>query len=553
VHSAAEAEARDLGARSDVALQHSEQAQQLKAPSIPWAKLRRSDEESARRTGCAALGAVVAWRSLIDHCADVAAVFSAILDIPGVRERVANLSDLNTPGTLNCRRLAVLAALHDFGKANWGFRARWRAEAPSIGHVREAWMAVKQPQICARLVRVLPLRECAEWFGSGALAMAIGHHGTPLNPEADDPDDRALWTPRDGDDPVASLTPLGQAIRQWMPEAFDSSPAQPMNARAWSMISGLLTLADWIGSDERFFPLAPVDQSEIGVARFAQSSAAAGAILRRIGFDADVARRVLAPGVDFASISPHPPRPIQRAAAANDDAARIVVLESETGSGKTEAALFRFARLFAAGKVDGLYFALPTRVAATALHGRVEAAVARLWSNASERPAVTLAVPGQEMDRAPGLDPPAGGHDVWDNAPAGREDVWAASRPKKYLAGTIAVGTIDQALLAIIKVKHAHLRLACLTRHLLVVDEVHASDRYMETLLAALLRFHRRAGGHALLLSATLGAQAREKLLQRGEPPPLAQAIASPYPALSNDARPELIAQPWGDTPRTSR
>jgi superfamily II DNA/RNA helicase len=48
----------------------------------------------------------------------------------------------------------------------------------------------------------------------------------------------------------------------------------------------------------------------------------------------------------------------------------VVVLESETGSGKTEAALWRFATLFVAGKVDGLYFALPTRVAASQIHGR---------------------------------------------------------------------------------------------------------------------------------------------------------------------------------------
>src|SRR3546814_2111338 len=43
---------------------------------------------------------------------------------------------------------------------------------------------------------------------------------------------------------------------------------------------------------------------------------------------------------------------------------------AETGSGKTEAALWRFARLFAEGKVDGLYFAVPTRSAARQLHAR---------------------------------------------------------------------------------------------------------------------------------------------------------------------------------------
>jgi gas vesicle protein len=53
----------------------------------------------------------------------------------------------------------------------------------------------------------------------------------------------------------------------------------------------------------------------------------------------------------------------------------IVVLEAETGSGKTEAALWRFATLFATGQVDGLYFALPARVAASQIHGRVQRAM----------------------------------------------------------------------------------------------------------------------------------------------------------------------------------
>ncbi|MBV8093486.1 MAG: DEAD/DEAH box helicase [Acetobacteraceae bacterium] len=51
--------------------------------------------------------------------------------------------------------------------------------------------------------------------------------------------------------------------------------------------------------------------------------------------------------------------------------ANCVVLEAETGSGKTEAALWRFLHLFEQGLVDGIYFALPTRVAATQMFDRV--------------------------------------------------------------------------------------------------------------------------------------------------------------------------------------
>lgn len=50
-------------------------------------------------------------------------------------------------------------------------------------------------------------------------------------------------------------------------------------------------------------------------------------------------------------------------------------------------------------------------------------------------------------------------------------------------------------------------------RSLLVFDEVHASDAYMERLLTHLLEQHALAGGYALPLSATLGSAARTRLL----------------------------------------
>ena len=86
--------------------------------------------------------------------------------------------------------------------------------------------------------------------------------------------------------------------------------------------------------------------------------------------------------------------------------------------------------------------------------------------------------------------------------------------------------------------KHAQMRSFCLSRSLLIVDEVHASDAYMETLLSTLLDQHRRAGGEALLLSATLGAAARARLLlgtrksKKAIHTPI-DAAALPYPALA--------------------
>lgn len=73
-----------------------------------------------------------------------------------------------------------------------------------------------------------------------------------------------------------------------------------------------------------------------------------------------------------------------------------------------------------------------------------------------------------------------------------------------------------------------------------MVDEVHASDAYMTVLLERLLEAHVACGGQALLLSATLGAAARSRYLNLGVKarkssiPPLSEAAALPYPAISS-------------------
>jgi CRISPR-associated endonuclease/helicase Cas3 len=117
-----------------------------------------------------------------------------------------------------------------------------------------------------------------------------------------------------------------------------------------------------------------------------------------------------------------------------------------------------------------------------------------------------------------------------------RERRWAAEHPKRYLAGAIVVGTIDQVLLSTLQVKHAHMRASALLRHFLVVDEVHASDIYMTRLLRSVLDQHLASGGHALLMSATLGTASRVRITTdgRGEVPPPGEAKNTGYPLVTH-------------------
>jgi CRISPR-associated endonuclease/helicase Cas3 len=226
---------------------------------------------------------------------------------------------------------------------------------------------------------------------------------------------------------------------------------------------------------------------------------------------------------------------------ADNALATVVVLEAETGSGKTEAALWRYFHLFARGEVDGLYFALPTRVAATQVYRRVCEALSRAWPKGAPVAVRALAgytaADGKTARALP--DFKVLWSDVPSDAEAGRR--WAGETSKRFLAAPVAVGTVDQALLGTLQVKHAHLRHALAARSLLVIDEVHASDAYMGVLIEQLINAMTALGGHTLLLSATLGAASRARYLAAGKRkvlhvPTLAQASALPYPAISDAA-----------------
>lgn len=464
------------------------------------------------------------WLPLLDHCIDVATVMECLLQSSVVQRRLAG-RELE-PGHI--ARLCVLTGLHDLGKANLGFQAKADPEARVVGgHVGEAlaWLFVdRDPFVRPEARSATSLDELSSWFSDGeaaALGMlvaAITHHGGP--PSGGALHRAAWWRTEGGVDPVATVAALTGHLFVAFPMARRPAPLLDATPTFQHGFSGLVMLADWLGSNRSTFAYGPPN----GMERVPAAREAARRLVAEMGFDLGVFRTALGGAIDPSrTTAPHPLRPIQQvmAEAPLPEAASVVVVESETGSGKTEAALIWFLRLFREGRVDGMYFAVPTRSAATQLHGRIVELLRRFAPQ--DAPPVVLAVPGYlQVDEVVGqrLAP---FEVLWPDRTHARG--WAAENSKRYLAGGVAVGTIDQALLSVLPVQHAHLRASALRRHLLVVDEVHASDAYMEGLLAGpavprpgeqrwgLLRQHMEVGGHALLLSATLGSRTRARLV----------------------------------------
>ena len=116
-------------------------------------------------------------------------------------------------------------------------------------------------------------------------------------------------------------------------------------------------------------------------------------------------------------------------------------------------------------------------------------------------------------------------------------NAWLADNRKKALLADVGVGTLDQALLAVLPARHQSLRLLGLERKVLLVDEVHAYDSYMQKLLDALLEIHARQGGSVILLSATLPQTMRENLVAAfhrglGDNTPKFLVMLTPWPPI---------------------
>ena len=495
------------------------------------------------------------------HLADVGACFEALAEQPTIRNRLAAAADAGAPlDETTLARLCVFAALHDIGKVNVGFQTKtWDPSERGrgigkAGHTTDMVPILegKDRDTLAWFTDALGWYEMLDWDDNEGLtvsalfAASMSHHGEPLNLDSSKQAYPKIWRPFRDLNPEAQVSRIGQLIRIWFPGAFADNPSRLPSAPAFQhMFLGLCTLADWIGSDRERFPYCnkycdrPNDDYFENTARPAARKA-----LKEMGLDIRKQREAVA-SADFsdssrifAHIPDFAPNAMQRAASGIPLDERLAIIESETGSGKTEAALWRFARLYEAKRVDSLYFALPTRAAAVQIHGRVKEFSAKMLPDCDTAPLPVLAVPGYV--RAGDFD---GRHlpdyKVWweDGFGGGRR--WAAESSKRYLAAQIAVGTVDQAMMAALQVRHSHMRAACLSRSLLVIDEVHASDPYMRAIIEELLKAHLGAGGYALLMSATLGSSARTRWLapSRSRRPaadmPLADAIAKPYPSIA--------------------
>jgi len=184
----------------------------------------------------------------------------------------------------------------------------------------------------------------------------------------------------------------------------------------------------------------------------------------------------------------------------------LALIEDATGAGKTEAALILAARMMESGKAGGLFFALPTMATSNAMLPRLDMVMGRLFDG---RPALGL-THGRARQNARFTEIRGRrGRGAEGQASCGD---WLADDRRRILLAEVGVGTIDQALMGILPTRFSTLRLEALSRRVLIVDEAHSYDPYMEAELSRLLQFQAMLGGSAIVMTATLPLGMRDRL-----------------------------------------
>jgi CRISPR-associated endonuclease/helicase Cas3 len=450
------------------------------------------------------------WHPLILHMLDVAASADSILTREPESTRDAMAAILGMKWEDARPWLLLLVASHDLGKASPGFQCKWPELLASTGMRLPRSPNTEVNHAFVSQIALGELLQEMEWPEAlaGSVADAVGcHHGNRAAPTTLDHlmgDQRAIGS---GD-----WTQARRGLVEALVEVFNppkTPDKQTLYGPDFMLLSGLTSFADWIGSNEDWFPFGTPEDCGNLPGWFQKRRARAERALDAIGWESRTP--LCTEPKSFKQVFDLAPRPLQQAvtdALAEVKEPVILLIEAPMGEGKTEAAFFAHLELQRRFGHRGLYVALPTKATGSAMFKRT---LEFLRHQGTDRKldlqllhGATLLNDAFQNLRLSGIHDPATGGEI-------RAGEWFTHK-KRALLSEYGVGTVDQALLPILPVRHNFVRLWGLANRVVVFDEIHAYDAYTGTLLVHLLRWLLALGSSVVLLSATLPPSIRRKL-----------------------------------------
>jgi len=452
--------------------------------------------------------------SVLDHCLNVGAVAAVACEMLP-----------ESPRSFLPEGAVSLIAAHDIGKITPGFlmkceawRSQWQKvlglESPDVYEGNHSPIGQRFLAGLARYAAKPP-----NW-----LISVGGHHGKYTSTA---PRGRAVV---EGDHEWVAR--LKSELIEELCGIFGPLPKEPVEKSArlhW--FTGLMVFCDWIGSNTGWFPVPGMDTT------LQTANARARSALIEIGWMRHRVSSALTFAQMFHSASSRPMemRPLQSVLVNSVDAPGLYIVEAPMGEGKTEAALAAAFRRWSEGGERGLYFALPTQLTSNRIHGRVEDFLTNVMESASS---LALAhgnawLSGRRITPVlPAVDGEDEGADL--------ANLWFSDSRKALLA-PFGVGTMDQALMAVMPVKHSALRLFALGGKVVVMDEVHSYDPYTSALVDRAVEWLLKVGCTVIVLSATLTKARRAQLVAAAGA--VEKNVSDAYPLITKVSSDETRAQ----------
>ncbi|MCI0412693.1 CRISPR-associated helicase Cas3' [bacterium] len=484
-----------------------------------------------------------AYHPLICHMIDAAAVALVIWEEvlpPALRSNVSKAFGIHAD--LSGKFVALLTGLHDLGKASPPFTFRKEASAlhqlytdspfacnpsfvPVAKEARHGYVTATELPEILRLsfgLRKEMARRIAIMIG--------GHHG--VFPRSDDIKKIRQKRKIGGPEWAEARTILSRRLAEILSVGLPliTNDTATLDNATTMMLAGLVSVSDWIASNALFFPCEVADCREphcIDIDQYfiraRQRAIHALDEIHWLGWPQPKTTRV------FEALFPHlrgqPLRDLQSSCieiAEKLNEPGIVLIEAPMGEGKTEAAMYVADRWSLSLEQRGCYFALPTQATSNQMFGRVRDF---LQSRFDEGNILLQLLHGHAalnaefqtlLDSKTNPDPLNVDQVYSDQEddrciPSVAAAEWFTHR-KRGLLAPFGVGTIDQALLAVLQTRHVFVRLFGLAHKTIIIDEVHAYDAYMSVLLERLLEWLAALGSPVILLSATLPKQKRQAL-----------------------------------------
>ena len=473
------------------------------------------------------------WLPLMQHLIDTMAVMDFLWDEwLGDGQKDLIIRSMNDRQREKAKQVALfLAAVHDIGKATPAFQLM-----KSYGHSNDVDFELREKieSVFPGISNIeLPSREkthhsiageflLSKYGVNNSLSVIVGaHHGKPIDSsiELDNQNYyKSNYYEKESENDIAhqQWCKLQSRILQWAlkESGFINVEDLPsFNQIGQVILSGLLIMADWIASNETYFPLISIDEDGIedqesrneyayemwkyenssNLWKPHESLDIASLYMKRFNFSPREIQLKLAEVINIC----------------NEPG--IFIVEAPMGVGKTEASLIAAEYLAEKTGRNGIFFGLPTQATSNGIFPRIKHWLQNVKDDEQNTLSLRL-VHGKAYlnDEFRSL-----ASEIYDEEDKGNIVVneWFSGR-KTSVLDDFVVGTVDQFLLTALKQKHLALRHLGFSKKVVIIDEVHAYDAYMSQYLYEAIRWMGAYHVPVIIMSATLPQDKRIDLIK---------------------------------------